>query len=135
MVRFEYISFIEQLRLLCQCEEFCHDFLRMWRARSSWQADSSTSTNVINDYWDGEKIRMCKDFWNPQKEWEIPVKCPNSFCAMYYRTFPTALRSPELNNNWNEITREYEFLCSHCATYIKVPRRMVKVRQYCNQFE
>ncbi|KAI5070030.1 hypothetical protein GOP47_0014373 [Adiantum capillus-veneris] len=97
MMPFLYTSLIDQLRCLCQSEEYCHDFLSMWRARERWLGkEPSQHPEFMQEVWDGEKMRIYHDFWNPGAFWEAPVVCQNDKCKMTYRAFPKCLSSKEL---------------------------------------
>ncbi|MCO5615146.1 hypothetical protein L7F22_069435 [Adiantum nelumboides] len=127
MIKFHYIPLIEQLKKLCLSESYCHDFLGMWRARSSWLGKEVAETpTYIHEFWDGEKTRLYQEFWDPDAYWEAPVLCCNEFCNMSYRAFPTALKSQELHSAWNECSKEYIFKCTKCRHLIKRKQQFVK---------
>ncbi|MCO5607388.1 hypothetical protein L7F22_061584 [Adiantum nelumboides] len=127
MIKFHYIPLIEQLKKLCLSESYCHDFLGMWRARSSWLGKEVAETpTYIHEFWDGEKTRLYQEFWDPDAYWEAPVLCCNEFCNMSYRAFPTALKSQELHSAWNECSKEYIFKCTKCRHPIKRKQQFVK---------
>ncbi|MCO5554154.1 hypothetical protein L7F22_007680 [Adiantum nelumboides] len=125
MISFQYISFMEQFRLICASETFCHDFLAMWRERGQWlNKEACEYPAHINKFWDGEKMRVYQDFWNPDRYWEVPVICNNEFCKQAYTTFPKESRSPELI--WSEPNEEYQFTCSKCHQDIRAKRKMIQ---------
>ncbi|MCO5595320.1 hypothetical protein L7F22_049361 [Adiantum nelumboides] len=127
MIKFHYIPLIEQLKKLCLSESYCHDFLGMWRARSSWLGKEVVETpTYIHEFWDGEKTRLYQEFWDPDAYWEAPVLCCNEFCNMSYRAFPTALKSQELHSAWNECSKEYIFKCTKCRHPIKRKQQFVR---------
>lgn len=126
MISFQYISLIDQLKALCKSEAFCHDFLGMWRERERWlDKDPSHYPEFIHEFWDGEKTRLCQDFWNPDASWEAPIHCSNQYCKMTYKAFPQ--KHPKLLSGWKEDLQEYEFKCARCMQPIQAKRTLVQV--------
>lgn len=131
MIHFQYISLIDQLRLLCHSEAFCHDFLKMWRERPRWlNRDIAHSLEFTNNFWDGEKTRIYQRFWDPCAFWEAPIVCKNQYCRMAYRAFPESLRCKELQSNWKEDMQSYIFQCTKCKQWIKEKKTLIKVTFY-----
>lgn len=127
MISFLYISLIDQLQHLCRSEVYCHDFMGMWRARERWLGkETFEHPEGIHEVWDGEKMRLYQNFWNPEASWEAPVICQNENCRMAYRAFPPSLVSKELVAGWNEVSEMYEFLCSRCKREIREKRRLIQ---------
>ncbi|MCO5577982.1 hypothetical protein L7F22_031820 [Adiantum nelumboides] len=116
VMSFHFISLIGQLQLLCKSETLCYDFLRMWRSKERWiNQPPSAYPDHINEYWDGEKIRIYQDFWNPDKEWEAPIICEDPKCLRAHRAFPKELMCKSLQKGWSSEQGEYIFRCSKCG--------------------
>lgn len=127
VMSFHYISLIGQLKLLCKSEAICWDFLKMWRAKDRWlNKTTNEQPEFIDEFWDGEKTRLYQDFWNPQKEWELPIVCRNPNCQRAHTTFPPQLMSKTLQVGLNPQQDEYNFRCSGCVQALSAKRTWIK---------
>lgn len=135
MIQFQYISIIDQLRALCSSESYCHEFLAMWRAKSRWLGKQvAECPEYIHEYWDGEKVRIYQQFWNPDDCWEAPVICSNQYCKMTYRAFPENHKSRSLLCGWREEFKKYKFRCIKCNRWIEEEKKFIKVILIINYY-
>lgn len=126
ILAFDYMPLGDQIASLCKSRTFCYDFLNMWRHKEKWLNPSSQPDNII-EFWDGLKVREYAYFWDPSKDWELPVICQNSRCKQSYATFPESQRCQELVKGWNAVNGMYTFTCTSCRAQVQAARRMQKV--------
>jgi hypothetical protein len=125
IIAFDYLSIIEQLRLLMTSRTYCERMLAMWRDNERWIGkEEKWEPLYVKEFWDGEKLRAYQDFWNPSSLWELPVRYPTTGCSMAYRAFPEALRHEKLQSSWNGET--YEFDCSQCNQHVSGKRVLIR---------
>lgn len=103
-----------------------HKLLHVWRNKDKWLGkDIDWVPEKIEEHYDGSKFRECQAFWDPEKEWETLVICPNTNCSHSFRAFPT--KCEELVAPWNEHTKHYTLCCTECSSRIYAPKKMEKV--------
>ena len=76
----------------------------------------------IRNFWDGSKVRVNQDFWNPAKEWELLVVCPQ--CKTCHKAFPRKCEELLDPRNWDENLESYKFCCSKCRHSIVSPKKL-----------
>lgn len=123
---FDYLPLARELEQLSGSSTRCHEFLEHWRNKSKWRGvnpDDPISQSC--EIWDGSKFKKYQAFWDPQQEWEAPVKCSNTTCKEVFRAFPTPCQ--ELQDRWNATTEEYTFDCSACFSTITSKKTFLQV--------
>ena len=43
--------------------------------------DDSKRNFLCKDIWDGDRFSELSWFWNPNAEWTLPAKCPETICG------------------------------------------------------
>lgn len=79
----------------------------------------------IKNFWDGSKIRLCQNFWNPAATWELLVVCPQ--CKTSHKAFPRKCEELLDPRNWDESSQVYKFLCRQCRHLMVSPKQMLQV--------
>jgi len=129
MKAFDYLPIGPQLSLIMQSKLFCHEILEMWRNNGTWMGKSVEDVvNPIKNLWDGMKVRINQDFWNPSKEWELPIICPQPNCKTSHKAFPRKCDELLDPRSWDENLQAYKFLCRKCRHSIVAPKSMCQVR-------
>lgn len=129
MKAFDYLPIGPQLSLIMQSKMFCHEILEMWRNNGTWMGKSVEDVvNPIKNFWDGMKVRINQDFWNPSKEWELPIICPQPNCKTSHKAFPRKCDELLDPRSWDENLQAYKFLCRKCRHSIVAPKSMCQVR-------
>jgi hypothetical protein len=81
IVAFDFLAVVGQLSLLMKSRSFSYDMLHLWRSRSRWMdKDHNKFLDEIQEFWDGEKMKLYQAFWIPWKTWELLVLCQNENC-------------------------------------------------------
>lgn len=127
MIAFDYLSIAEQLRLIMSSQSYCEKILNMWTNKDRWINKSVfEGPDHVKEFWDGEKIRLYQDFWNPATTWELPVRCSTPGCKMAYQAFPLCQKHENLISGWNETTQTYEFDCFSCKQHVSGTKVVVR---------
>ena len=115
-----------QLALIMQSSLFCHEILEMWRNNQEWLGKAAGDfVDPIKFFWDGSKVRLCQNFWNPAATWELPVVCPQ--CKTSHKAFPRKCEELLDPRNWDESSQVYKFLCRQCRHLMVSPKQMLQV--------
>ena len=113
MIRFEYFPIGPMLAKLCSCRSICHELLAMWRERETWLHSHVNSRKVYKEWWHGSRAAELAYFWDPEREYELPVLCRN--CYKCYATLPTKCEELRNRGNWDESSKQYDMQCSDCG--------------------
>jgi hypothetical protein len=85
---------------------------------------ATNSTRRFLNFWDGEKVKEYKKFWDPTDEWELPIMCPQLGCGRAYCAFP--IKCEMLRTKWNNQQQRYIFDCEQCTHPIVAKKVKVK---------
>lgn len=128
MVAFDYVPIGQQIKLMTKSRTFCHEFLSMWFNKDKWlNTEVNYAPEYIYDFWDGQKCRDYREFWDPNSTYELPVICDQPYCKKIYRAFPRSHVSEVLRGSWKEEEQLYKFTCEKCRKPIEAKRNLVKV--------
>ena len=98
----------------------------MWRNNQIWlEKTVDDVVNPIKKFWDGSKVRINQDFWNPATKWELPVVCLE--CKTCHKAFPKKCEELLDPRNWDESLQTYKFVCRKCQHSIVAPKQMLQV--------
>jgi hypothetical protein len=121
ILAYDYMPIGPLLASLCKSRSICEKILMTWRAKDRWLGkDPKVLPEVIKEHFDGNKFPKCQAFWNPKREWEALVICPNNKCSHFFQTFLPAQKCEELFQHWDSNTNYYKFPCSECSIIINV---------------
>jgi hypothetical protein len=88
ILAYDYMPTGPLLASLCKSRSICERMLMTWRTKDMWLGrNPKVLPKVIKKHFDGNKFRECQAFWNPEREWEAFVICPNNKCSHFFRTF------------------------------------------------
>ena len=79
-IKFYYLSLSDKIQNWMRSPEMCKKILGHWDEREKWLGKSGV-TFPVKEVWDGYRFKELEWFWNPDKEWYLPIKCNN--CEMY----------------------------------------------------
>lgn len=123
---FDYLPFTPIIAKECESRSTCYAWLEIWRQKLDWLGKSVDYTPpCISQMWHGKKMRKIQDFFNPNAQYELPIRCSGPICDSVFRTFPT--KCTILQENWNEDLQKYQFSCPTCDTHIEVSPSFAKV--------
>jgi len=121
ILAYDYMPIKPLLASLCGSRSICERMLMTWRIKGRWLGkDPKVLLEVIKEHFNGNKFLECQAFWNPKREWETLVICPNSKCSRFFWTFFRAQKCEKLFQHWDSDTNYYKFPCSECSTVINV---------------
>ena len=88
-------------------EEWCHKLMAHWNAKQEWfDKPDGFEPNSLSELWHGERFRKLSTFWNTEKEYLLPVRCPQ--CTKIVSV-------DELQNERVSFDhRDVEVSCPHC---------------------
>ena len=87
MIPVYYLPVRNQLQNIMRSKLYSEKMLSLWKNKDRWLGKSVNDVPIsIKDFWDGEKLRIYQNWWNPECEWELRVLCQN--CGMAYSSFP-----------------------------------------------
>ena len=124
MKAFDYLPIGPQLALIMQSSLFGHENLKTWRNSQEWLGKAACDfVDPIKNLWDGMKVRLCQNFWNPAATWELPVI--SSQCKTNHKAFPRKCEELLDPRNWDESSQVYKFLCRQCRHLMVSPKQML----------
>ena len=72
-IEFHYLPLEDKVKRWCSSQSFCRKMTAHWRHRESWLYGSSCG--FLSEIWDGKRFAELSWFWDPNKQWLLPVKC------------------------------------------------------------
>lgn len=113
-IPYYYLSVQDKVKRWFTSKEMCKKITAHWLEKEHWRLPPERQEDwgwpLKKEFWDGTEFAKLSYFWDPDKEWMLPVRCPAPGCK--------AVLSPEL---WNSSpckgvgygeTREVE--CPRC---------------------
>jgi hypothetical protein len=85
ILAYDYMPIKPLLASLCGSRSICERMLMTWRIKGRWLGkDPKVLLEVIKEHFNGNKFLECQAFWNPKREWETLVICPNNKCSRFF---------------------------------------------------
>ena len=82
-IPYYYLSVKDKVKRWFSSEEMCKKMTAHWQEREHWLPPGSQEGwgwHLKKEFWDGVQFAKLSYFWNPDKEWTLPVKCPVPDC-------------------------------------------------------
>jgi hypothetical protein len=123
MIPIDYLPIANQLKNIMRSKSYCEKMLSLWKDKDRWMGKSVEDIpDSIKDFWDREKRRIYQDWWNPEREWELPVLCESR--GMAHCTF--LYKCAYVSCGWNEEAKKYIFECWNCLEEVSSAKKMVR---------
>ena len=82
-IPFYYLSVIDKVKRWFLSEDMCKNMTTHWKEREHWlppERQENWGWYLKKQFWDGKQFARLSYFWDPDKEWTLPIKCPVHGC-------------------------------------------------------
>lgn len=82
-IPYYYLSVKDKVKRWFSSEEMCKKMTAHWQEREHWlppERQEGWGWHLKKEFWDGIQFAKLSYFWDPDKEWTLPVKCPVPGC-------------------------------------------------------
>lgn len=82
-IPYYYLSITNKVKRWCSSPSMCKKMTSHWQQRDHWLSpDRKTGWGygLKKEFWDGKRFSELAYFWNPDEEWVLPVRCPQTDC-------------------------------------------------------
>ena len=87
-IKYYYLGLENKVKLWCSDVEMCQKIMGHWHEKDHWLEteegsceDDNEMNFLLKEIWDGERFSELSWFWNPDVDWTLPAKCPESGCS------------------------------------------------------
>ena len=94
-IPYYYLSVQDKVKRWFASEQMCEKITSHWQDREHWlppERQEDWGWHFKKEFWDGTQFAKLSYFWDPDKEWTLPTKCPAPGCK-------TVLSAEHLNNS------------------------------------
>ena len=90
-----------------------------WLQKERWLHSTNATPNVypLSEIWDGKKFAELSWFWNPEKQWLLPVHCGSCNQVISTKEITSAMQGLTVP------TSELSIICPHCFSAFNVSLR------------
>lgn len=82
-IPYYYLSVQDKVKRWFASEEMSEKITAHWKEREHWlppERQENWGWHLKKEFWDGTHVAKLSYFWDPDKEWMLPTKCPVPGC-------------------------------------------------------